>query len=234
VLQIEPAPPAVREPTLFNAPGSARIDGDALEIAALTGEAGTESTAIVVLPAGRTVSRVRVEGQEVAVARSRDTRVISFPVRFAGQPFAHYQQVAAYDPEFAGGRFSGTFKIPRRVFDQLAARAKAWPIPWTPEDYRTTWLAPERLLLFVQIAEPDDRMDVRLRIDGRPVALTKGYSAIHAERRTFVGFYADVSLLEPEREYRVELDLPALQPGQFQGLFFENVETEYVNHVERR
>jgi hypothetical protein len=71
-------------------------------------------------------------------------------------------------------------------------------------------------------------MEVRLRIDGRAVELRKAYSAIRAARRTFVGFYADVSLLEAEREYRVELELPALAPGQFQGLFFENVETEYA------
>ena len=27
---------------------------------------------------------------------------------------------------------------------------------------------------------------------------------------------------------RIELDLPALSPGQFQGLFLDNVETEYT------
>jgi hypothetical protein len=126
-----------------------------------------------------------------------------------------------------------TLTIPKRVFRQLAERRKEWPIPWTPDDYRSTWLAPERLLLFVQIAEPDDRWDARLEIDGRPIELRKAYTAIRAARRTFVGFYADVSLLSPDREYRVELLLPPLRAGQFQGLFVENVETEYTDVIAR-
>ena len=56
---------------------------------------------------------------------------------------------------------------------------------------------------------------------------------MRADARTFVGFYADVSLLSPDREYRVELELPPLRPGQFQGLFFENVETEYTDVITR-
>jgi hypothetical protein len=127
----------------------------------------------------------------------------------------------------------GRFTVPARVFDQLAARQAAWPIPWTPEDYRSTWLAPQRLLLYVQIAEPDDRWEPRLRIDGREVELRRAYSAIWAARRTFTGFYADVSLLSAGREYQIELDLPRLDPGRFQGLFFQNVETEYTDAISR-
>ena len=49
---------------------------------------------------------------------------------------------------------------------------------------------------------------------------------------TFTGFYADLSDLRPGREYEVEVRLPAnLKPGQFQGLFFENVETEYTDEL---
>src|SRR5206468_11391591 len=32
------------------------------------------------------------------------------------------------------------------LFRSLAARRKAWPIPWSAEDRRSTWLVPERLL----------------------------------------------------------------------------------------
>jgi hypothetical protein len=154
-------------------------------------------------------------------------------VRFDGAPFRKLQQIGSYDPVFAGGSFTGTFTIPSRVFDQLAARAKAWPIPWTAEDYRTPWLVPERLLLFVQIAEPDDRMEARLTIDGRTVELRKAYSSIRVYPRAFVGFYADVSLLSADREHRIELELPRLKPGQFQGVFFENVEPEYTTAIAR-
>ena len=93
----------------------------------------------------------------------------------------------------------------------MAARRTAWPIPWTAEDYRTTWLAPERLLLFVQIAEPDSAWEASLTIDGRTVELRKAYSAVRTAPRTFVGFYADLSLIEPGREHTLELQLPHLR-----------------------
>ncbi len=119
--------------------------------------------------------------------------------------------------------------MPQRVFDQLAARRKAWPIPWTEEDLRSTWLAPERLLLYVQFAEPDDRWSATLKIDGQPVELKKAYASVRVNRRNFVGFYADVSTLAPDVEHKWELETPSgLKPGQFQGVFFENVETEYT------
>jgi hypothetical protein len=87
------------------------------------------------------------------------------------------------------------------------------------------------LLLFVQIAEPDPSLEVRLSVNGRQVELRKAYSAIRVAPRTFVGFYADLSLLEAGREYLVELDVPALRPGQWQGVFFENIETEYTTEI---
>jgi hypothetical protein len=87
--------------------------------------------------------------------------------------------------------------------------------------------------LYVQIAEPDDTWNAHLTIDGRTVELRKAYTAVYAARRTFVGFYADLSLLSPDREHRVELDLPALRAGQFQGIFIENVETEYTTTIAR-
>src|SRR5262249_10597261 len=127
------------------------------------------------------------------------------------------------------GPVTATFRIPKRVFEQLAARRKAWPIPWTEDDLRSTWLAPERLLLFVQFAEPDDRWTATLKIDGQPVELKKAYASVRVNRRNFVGFYADVSTLTPDVEHRLELETPTgLKPGQFQGVFFENVETEYT------
>ena len=52
---------------------------------------------------------------------------------------------------------------------------------------------------------------------------------------TFVGFYADVSHLKPGKRYQLEATLPAgLKPGQFQGIFFENVETEFTDRIARR
>ena len=172
VLEVEPAPQPLREPLLFNAPGTAALAGGALRLTDVRGEVGADADLLVLLPRGRTASTAQVNGRDARLSRSTGDAV-SIAVRFDGERFGRLQQVGSYDPDFRGGTFSGALRVPRRVFDQLAARRRAWPIPWTAEDYRTTWLAPERLLLFVQIAEPDHRWEARLTIDGRLVELRK-------------------------------------------------------------
>jgi hypothetical protein len=92
------------------------------------------------------------------------------------------------------------------------------------------------LLLFIQIADPNDTWEVGLKIDGQPVEVKKAYSDVFplGRERTFTGFYVDVSKLSPEAPHRLEVALPAgLQPGQFQGLFLENVETEFTTELAR-
>jgi hypothetical protein len=157
--------------------------------------------------------------------------VVEVQLRFDGAEFRRLQPATIGDSTFAGGMVRGEFTIPKRVFDQLAARKRAWPIPWTTEDSLTTWLVPERLLLYAQFAEPNDEWNVRLRIDGQSVEMRKAYTAVRVVPSTFVGFYADVSRLEPDRSHRFELEIPAVRPGQFRGLFFENVEPEYTSVV---
>jgi hypothetical protein len=234
VLEITPAPVRVTAPRLFNAPGSASLREGTLELADVRGAVGTESRLLVRLPAGTPVDRISVNGTNVPPAERRSD-VIAVDVRFAGAPVRQLQPVLVTDSAFNARRVSGTLTVPRSIFDQLAARRIAWPIPWTAEDFRTTWLVPERLLLFAQFGEPDDRWEARLTIDGRAVELRKAYSAVRVVPRTFVGFYADLTLLEPDRAYRFELELPpGLRPGQFRGLFFENVETEYTTSITRR
>ena len=134
------------------------------------------------------------------------------------------RQIGAVDSAFSGGTFTATFTIPRWVFDQLVARRRAWPIPWTAADSLVTWLVPERLLLFVQIAEPDEGWTASMRIDGQPVELRKAYSSIRRVPRDFVGFWADVSALAADQPHTLELQLPAMRQRQFQGVFLENVE----------
>ena len=139
--------------------------------------------------------------------------------------------MGAFRRDTRGGAYAARFTVPQRMAAQLEAREKSWPIPWTAEEYRTTWLAPERLLLFVQIAEADPKWEAALAIDGRRVELRKAYSAVRVEPSTFVGFYADLSLLADGREHTIELTLPTMRPGQLQGVFFDNVETEYTDRI---
>ena len=137
------------------------------------------------------------------------------------------------DRAFAADTFKGEFSIPERVFAQLKARKKAWPVPYTQDDLLATWVAPWRMLLFVNIADARPEMEVTMKIDGVPFELKQAFNGIYKRSgyRTFMGFYADVSALKPDTKYKVELQLPELQPGQFHGLYFENVETEYTQDI---
>jgi hypothetical protein len=225
VLEVIPAPATVSTPVLFGARGAAALHGDSLALTDVAGEVGQSLALSVLLPAGRAARVVTVNG----VRHTPATRgnVVRVNVRVAGTAFGAMHPVIAWDSTNTGGRVSGTLTIPRHVFAQLQRRRASWPIPWTSEDYETTWLAPERLLLWAPLSQPDDRWNARLFIDGRQVELRKAYTAVRVVRSTFVGFYADISLLEPDRPYRIELELPTLARGQFRGLYVENVEPEW-------
>ncbi|HEU5358228.1 MAG TPA: hypothetical protein VFU45_03825 [Gemmatimonadales bacterium] len=232
VLQVAPAPARIDAPILFGVPGSARLAGDTLALDGMRGDAGTDADATILLPAGARVTTVRVDGAVAADARIAGG-MVTVPVRFAGAAFGADARVGAYDPTFTGGPWQATFAVPARVFDQLARRARQWPVPWTAEDHATPWLVPERLLLYAQFAEPDDRWELRMWIDGRPVEVKKAYSSVRPVPHDFVGFYADVSLLTADRPHHIELEVPQMRAGQFQGLFFENVEPEYTTAAPR-
>jgi len=70
-----------------------------------------------------------------------------------------------------------------------------------------------------------------LRINGEERTLTPAWSSVRRHERCFLGWYCDVSDLEAETEYQISLDLPELAPGQFQGLFVENIVTEYTSEL---
>jgi hypothetical protein len=230
VLEVMPAPASLKGPVVFGATGTGTVANSVLALTDVRGEAGTAARLVVVLPSRTTVSHATVNGVAAAIVAHRGN-VVEVSARFGGAEFHQLEPVVRWDSTFTGGHLSGTLTIPRRVFDQLSARRRAWPIPWTAEDYRTTWLAPERLLLYAPFAQPDDRWDARLLIDGKPIELQKAYTAVRVVRTTFVGFYADISSLEPDRPHRFELDLPVLEPGRFLGLYVENVEPEYVSVI---
>jgi hypothetical protein len=232
VLGVEAAPQSLDHPMLFNSVGAAELQAGKLSLTGIEGEFGTKVNLITLLPANQRVTVASVNGSNAKFTQAG--RLVTLPVRFAGEYFGHMQQVGRFDPNFTGGTYTGDARIPGRVFAQLKARQEAWPISWTKQDLETPWLAPQRLLLFVQIADPNDEMEVQLRLDGETMKLKKAYSSISPHTASFVGFYLDASSLKPDHNYKVELNLPNLKPGQFQGMFFDNVEPEYTGKVEIR
>nr|MBD3620565.1 hypothetical protein [Sunxiuqinia sp.] len=223
------------KPLLLNAQGEVKYKNSQVILKGIKGEFGTEKQVQVLLPEGFEVDKVQVNGGRKKFDRKGNILLID--CRFSGDYFGHNQSLWEYDPNFNGGQVNSSFKIPKRIFDQLAERKKKWDIDWTDEDLNCTWLAPERLLLYVQLAEPDWKMDVQMKINGKSVDVKKAYSSRTPGllkqgkgHNTFTGFYVDVSGLEPEVNYQLEVVLPDnLKPGQFQGLFFENIETEYTS-----
>jgi hypothetical protein len=236
VLEVQPAR-QISAPMLFNVRGNVNYEEGTLNITGMQGEVGSAADIQVLLPMGQGVRQLRVNGRKATF--DRQDRIVTAKTNFAGRYFGHNHAITTYDPSFDGRAVHGEFIIPDRIFSQLEARRKKWPIEWTEYDLECTWLAPERLLLYIQIAEPDWKMEVSMKLNGEPVEVKKAYSSRTPGRlqmgkghNTFTGFYVDVSHLEPGQKYDVEVTLPAnLKPGQFQGIFFENVETEFTDKL---
>lgn len=220
-------PLRARGPVLFGATGSARITNGMLVLDSVTGQAGTRTTLLVTMPTGARVRGAMLNGAAAPFTRRADG-LMALEVQFEGAAFSPMQPLVAWDSTYAGGRLSGTFTIPQRVLSQLRRRREAWPIPWTAEDRLTTWLAPERLLLWAPLRDANDSLRATLLIDDSPVAMQKAYTAVRVVRKTFTGFYADLSSLQADRAYRFTLEMPPMHPGQLLGLYFENVEPEYT------
>ena len=221
----------LRKPLLFNAVAmksasapTAEIEGAVLSIDHVAGEPGVQKEIGVLLPNHSAISSVTVNGKRQEFTQVGD--YVGIEVRFKGVRFAQAQQIALEPSE--GGSLEGSFVVPQRVLDQLAARKLAWPIPWTREDYESTWLAPERLLLFVQTAGVKDTMTIQASLDGQPLPLTPAYSSGRIDPPCFVGFYADLSSITPDKQHTFELRAPQLAPGELQGVFFDNVLPQYT------
>ena len=203
-------------------------------LSGVAGPAGTTVDLTVLLPADRKVTKVAVNGGAIG-SFTQQGDVVGLPVKFAGARVDHCPQIGTCDPGFKGKTFRAELTIPQRVFAQLAVRRQAWPVPYTSEELLATWRGSDRLLLYVHLAEPNDKWSVGLRIDGQPIEVKRAYSDVFplGRERTFTGFYADVSNLKPDTRYEVEVSLPdGLQPGQFQGLFLENVEAELTTELD--
>jgi hypothetical protein len=160
--------------------------------------------------------------------------IVSAKARFAGARFGRCQQVGEFDPAFTGGAFKAETAVPAWVFKQIEARKRAWPVDYSEAERQAAYLNSDRLLLFINIAEPDDeKMKVSLHVDGQSVPMKPAYTSVVRSnpRNTFVGWYADLTALTPEVKHTITVELPTLKPGQFQGLFFENVEAAFTSEI---
>ena len=186
--------------------------------------------------------RARVNGVECARPPPAATPSGAAPppsavrITFAGDaPVVKHAPLGIAPPGNTGGNFTFTFTIPAAVFAQLEARQRAYPIPWADAERNATWLIPSRLLASIFIAAPTDALSVRAAIDGTPLPVYRSYNSRGLVRpRVFLGFYLDLSeaQIAAGAAHVLDLALPTtLAPGAFEGVFLENVETEYVQEV---
>ncbi|HEY3626088.1 MAG TPA: hypothetical protein VGL00_07385 [Terracidiphilus sp.] len=233
VLEITPAG-HLEQPAVFNAAAvsagvapRAELSATSLSLTHVAGEPGTSQTVGVMLPADERVSRVTVNGKTTQFKQTG--RYIDAEVHFDGECFGQAQGIAL--TQAPGGELVGSFEVPQRIFDQLSARKRAWPIPWTREDYDSTWLAPERLLLFAQSADGNDSAVVTATLDDKPVVFKPAYSAGRVEPATFVGFYADLSKISPGVRHTIKVHFSGMESARLQGIFFDNVEPELTESI---
>ena len=205
----------------------ASLIGKTLAIRDVAGEVGTSVEIGVLMPSAAKIQSITVNGHEVRANQSG--RYVGARVQFAGTRFGQAEQVLL-SPS-SGGKLTGSFIVPQRILNQLAARKRAWPIPWTQQDYETTWLAPERLLLFVQFAEGKDDINVSASVDGEPLSIKAAYSSTRVHPASFVGFYADVSGISAEKPHDLSIKIPADAIDKLRGVFFDNVESSLTQEI---
>lgn len=234
ILELVPAAQFEKNPIVFGLnsndpqkPVLASLDDDILKIDHAAGAVGSNGEVSILLPTETHLKKLEINGKSLPF--TQHGRHVSALIAFRGTAFSHSQEVPLRP--LPDGSLTATFTVPARIQAQLARRQERWPIPWTKEDYNTSWLVPERLLLFVQIAEPTDSMVVKAKVDGTRVTLTRAYSSVREDSKCFVGWYADVSTISMDQPHTINLTLPKLEPGRFQGLFFDNVEDEYTEEL---
>jgi len=233
---------SITEPTLLNMQGDAAMQGTQLQIMDATGEVGAFEDFIAAVPTGTVVNSVTVNGRQVNSTRNGDT--IIGKVKFAGEKFGIDQQIGTYDAKFKSTIYRGSFKIPQRIINQLQNRRAALPVTFTTEDLYAAWTAPYRQLIFIHIADAWPSMAVSAKINGVAVTVKKGYNGSYeaAGNWMFQGYYIDASNLLPDTPYQIEITMPVMPftsgdpntnfpNAQFQGLFFENIETEYTQSI---
>jgi hypothetical protein len=145
--------------------------------------------------------------------------------------FQHNQPVAgmAHNASFAGGRLAGTVHVPQAVFDQLAARAAAYPVPWTSDDLAVAWMNPSRLLLSVDVNRAvNSKAVITATLGGAAVPVLPCWSCRTGKSEgCFQGFFIDLSAagLAPDTDVALVLQLPAMAAGAFGGVYYDNVDT---------
>ena len=211
---------SIDEPILLGVQGQATLaNEDRLVIEGVYGEAGTtpDHPIVVLLPVQQTIVDVFLNGNSIEFEQFDDLILITEPIRFPGLYFPRSAPI-----------LNNTIMVSDLLLTQLNNRLISYPIRWTDEELNAaTWLGPHRLLVFISILEPNDQWNVTAMLNHVPIPVHRAYNTRdHVDSGRFMGFYLDLTQIvtEPNLSFELTLNLPTLQPGQYQGLFIENIE----------
>lgn len=210
----------VSQPILLGISGNAVLeDLNTVRIEGVYGEAGTTTTRpiVVILSNTTSISHVYLNGNEKQFQQNHQFVTLTDSLTF---------------PDFYLPRsapiLNNTLKISDLLLQQLQTRQFQYPISWNDKELNdASWLDPHRLLLFICILHPNDQWTITAQINDTSVNVHKGYNTRdHIDRDRFMGFYIDLTNIVKQAnvEYSITVNLPQLNPGQFQGLFLENIE----------
>lgn len=210
----------VSTPMLVGVSGTAFVaNKKILMINGVYGEAGTETNepVFIIMPDEQVIETVVLNGNEKRFEQVKEVIVLVDVLSFPGQYLPRSAQI-----------MNNSIVVSELLLQQFMERQEEYPITWTDDELaEVAWLGPHRLLLFVCVVNPDDRWNVTAQINNVPVAVKKGYNTRDTHNRDrFMGFYLDLTnvVQKPNTAYSLSLEMPAMIPGQFQGLFLENIE----------
>jgi hypothetical protein len=219
---IDPQPPD--EIIIIGISGQAvLVNKTILRIDEVYGEAGTQTSneIIIALPTDNKISNVYLNGIEKQFRQDLQLVILNDPLIFPGLYLPRSAEV-----------INNTIIVSDLLLEQLQKRKDEYPVEWTEKELNdASWLGPHRLLLFICILNPNNQWNITAEINNNPVIVHKGYNTRnHYDKDRFMGFYIDLTniVIEANVEYHLSLHMPQLNPGQFQGLFLENIERIFV------
>jgi hypothetical protein len=175
--------------------------------------------------------------QQQASSPSAGHISLEFALATANATFVHSQPVQGmgYNATFAGGQLTGVVNVPAAVFAQLQARNASYAIDWTTDDDAIAWLNPSRLLLYVDVqfaVGPGATIPATLNGNDIPVLPVWSCRSLQSAM-CFSGYWIDLTAagVEPDVEYTLQLTLPTMPAGAFQGVYYDNVDTIYSSEL---
>eukprot|EP00300_Choanocystis_sp_HF-7_P008616 c16008_g1_i1.p1 GENE.c16008_g1_i1~~c16008_g1_i1.p1 ORF type:complete len:999 (-),score=182.04 c16008_g1_i1:1048-4011(-) len=134
--------------------------------------------------------------------------------------------------DFTGGWFNTTINVPSRVRDQLRQRTSDYPINWEERDMDASWLAPSRLLLYPFLTRPNWNAALSVYVNDVEKTVQRAFSSRGLIRdNCFLGNFVDLTDITVGQDHRLAVFVPPVGAGEFQGVFWENVEQTFTADV---